>query len=148
MAPQEAVQGLRYSEIYILTFSKNVLLIYFNNSSAPKRTLRPHCARWQSRITLLSPQLSTLLLPSASPSKPVIKDILEGKKKPTKKIRPFTICQRFSKPALFYCTVSLRTASTRIQTNSRPQAHPWFERRSLRTSHPSKWNTNTELFRN
>lgn len=66
------------------------------------------------------------------------------KKTNQKKFRPFTTCQGFSRPAHFCCILP----STGIQNNSWPEAHPWFVRRSLRTSHPSKWNTNTELFRN
>lgn len=77
------VQGLKYSKIYILAFSKSVLLIYLDNSSAPAKTMHPHCSWWQSRISLLSPQLSTLQLPLDSPPQPVIKDI-RGKKKPNK----------------------------------------------------------------
>jgi len=93
------VQGLKYSEIYILTFSKNVLLIYLDISSAPEKTMHPHCSWWQSRISLLS-QSSTLQLSLDSPPKPVIKGII-GKKTPHIYIMPFAICQRFPELALF-----------------------------------------------
>lgn len=66
------VKGLKYSEIYILTFSTDVLLVSLDISLEPLRKL--------STLLMMTKQkqvCSPLQLSLDSPPKPGIKDILE-----------------------------------------------------------------------